>query len=91
MTGAATANEGDKKSYTYTVTDPDDANPTITTSCGTDGVKSNECNGGSQPAGWRGRDGRLWFPTIKGLVVLDPEQLEGLRLKARLGRGRVAQ
>jgi signal transduction histidine kinase/ligand-binding sensor domain-containing protein/CheY-like chemotaxis protein/HPt (histidine-containing phosphotransfer) domain-containing protein len=41
-----------------------------------DGVKSNECNGGSQPAGWRGRDGRLWFPTIKGLVVLDPEQLK---------------
>ncbi|MBI1760965.1 MAG: response regulator [Acidobacteria bacterium] len=41
-----------------------------------DGVKSNECNGGSQPAGWRGRDGRLWFPTIKGLVVIDPEQLK---------------
>jgi signal transduction histidine kinase/ligand-binding sensor domain-containing protein/CheY-like chemotaxis protein/HPt (histidine-containing phosphotransfer) domain-containing protein len=41
-----------------------------------DGVKSNECNGGSQPAGWRSHDGRLWFPTIKGLVVIDPEQLK---------------
>jgi signal transduction histidine kinase/ligand-binding sensor domain-containing protein/CheY-like chemotaxis protein/HPt (histidine-containing phosphotransfer) domain-containing protein len=41
-----------------------------------DGVKSNECNGGSQPAGWRGHDGQLWFPTIKGLVVIDPEQLK---------------
>ena len=38
--GDASANEGDTKTYTYTVTIPgDDRNPTITESCGTGGVK----------------------------------------------------
>jgi ligand-binding sensor domain-containing protein len=37
-----------------------------------DGMKSAECNGSYQPAGWRGRDGRLWFPTIRGIVAVDP-------------------
>jgi signal transduction histidine kinase/ligand-binding sensor domain-containing protein len=37
-----------------------------------DGMKSRECNGGSQPAGARGKDGHLWFPTIGGLVEIDP-------------------
>lgn len=37
-----------------------------------DGMRSNECNGGTQPAAWRDREGRLWFPTVKGLVSVDP-------------------
>ncbi|MCP5048186.1 MAG: hypothetical protein GY940_13525, partial [bacterium] len=37
------------------------------------GMKSRECNGGCQSAGWKSRDGKLWFPTIKGLVAVDPE------------------
>ncbi|MEW6733027.1 MAG: two-component regulator propeller domain-containing protein [Acidobacteriota bacterium] len=37
-----------------------------------DGLKSNECNGGTQPAGCKTIDGRLWFPTIKGLAGIDP-------------------
>jgi PAS domain S-box-containing protein len=37
-----------------------------------DGMLSRECNGGAQPAGWRARDGRLWFPTMAGPVVIDP-------------------
>ncbi|MCS6805273.1 MAG: sigma 54-interacting transcriptional regulator, partial [Blastocatellia bacterium] len=37
-----------------------------------DGMESSECNGGGQPAGWKARDGKLWFPTIKGAVVVDP-------------------
>lgn len=37
-----------------------------------DGMKSRECNGGSQPAGCKTRDGRLWFPTNKGVTVIDP-------------------
>jgi diguanylate cyclase (GGDEF)-like protein len=37
-----------------------------------DGMKSAECNGGSQPAGWRSSDGRLWFPSGSGAVVIDP-------------------
>ncbi len=40
-----------------------------------DGMESSECNGGNQPAGVRTRDGRLWFPTLKGAVVVDPENL----------------
>ncbi len=41
-----------------------------------DGMKSRECNGGPQPAGWRTRDGKLWFPTLKGIAVIDPNHLE---------------
>ena len=37
-----------------------------------DGMKDSECNGGSQPAGWRTRDGRLWFPTQRGVAVVTP-------------------
>ena len=37
-----------------------------------DGLPVLECEGGCQPAGCRSRDGRLWFPTIGGLVVVDP-------------------
>jgi signal transduction histidine kinase/ligand-binding sensor domain-containing protein len=38
-----------------------------------DGMLNSECNGGSQPAGIRARDGRLWFPTQGGVAVVDPE------------------
>jgi ligand-binding sensor domain-containing protein/signal transduction histidine kinase len=37
-----------------------------------DGMRSAECNGAHQPAGWKARDGRLWFPTIKGVAAIDP-------------------
>jgi PAS domain S-box-containing protein len=40
-----------------------------------DGMKTSECNGGRQPAGWKTPDGRLWFPTLKGVVAVDPGQL----------------
>lgn len=40
-----------------------------------DGMLSAECNGGFQPAGWKARDSRLWFPTTKGLAVVDPAHL----------------
>ena len=36
-----------------------------------DGMKNHEPNGGAQPAGWRARDGRLWFPTIDGVAIID--------------------
>jgi ligand-binding sensor domain-containing protein/signal transduction histidine kinase len=41
-----------------------------------DGMKSAECNGSTQPAGWRSRDGRLWFTTAKGAVVVDPRRAD---------------
>ena len=37
-----------------------------------DGMKSAECNGGAQPAGWRTREGILWFPTSLGAAAIDP-------------------
>ncbi len=40
-----------------------------------DGMESSECNGGNQPAGIRTRDGRLWFATLRGAVVVDPDRL----------------
>ncbi len=40
----------------------------------TDGLPTQECSQGSQPATCRTTDGRLWFPTIKGLVWLDPRR-----------------
>jgi ligand-binding sensor domain-containing protein len=39
-----------------------------------DGMRESECNGAFQPAGWRARDGRLWFPTVRGAVVVAPEK-----------------
>ena len=38
-----------------------------------EGVRGVESTGPAQPAGWKGRDGRLWFPTIKGVAVVDPD------------------
>jgi ligand-binding sensor domain-containing protein/signal transduction histidine kinase len=40
-----------------------------------DGMRSNECNGGGQPAGWKARDGTLWFPTARGVVTIDPRRV----------------
>jgi signal transduction histidine kinase/ligand-binding sensor domain-containing protein/CheY-like chemotaxis protein len=40
-----------------------------------DGMNTTECNGGGiEPAGWRGHNGRMWFPTMKGVVVVDPKK-----------------
>ncbi len=40
-----------------------------------DGMPGRQCNGTSQPAAWRSRDGRLWYPTTHGLAVVDPTRL----------------
>jgi ligand-binding sensor domain-containing protein/signal transduction histidine kinase len=42
----------------------------------TDGLLTRECSAGSQPAACRTRDGRLWFPTTKGLVSVNPADLK---------------
>jgi len=39
-----------------------------------------ECSGGFQPAGCKTADGRLWFPTSKGLVVVDPSDAKSNQL-----------
>ncbi len=42
----------------------------------TDGLPSRECIGGYQPAGWRAKDGMLWFPTGGGIARVRPEFVE---------------
>ncbi|HKQ03934.1 MAG TPA: two-component regulator propeller domain-containing protein [Blastocatellia bacterium] len=37
-----------------------------------DGMENVECNGGRWPAGIKAHDGKLWFPTMGGVVVIDP-------------------
>ena len=44
-----------------------------------DGMPSSEANGNFQPAGWRMRDGTLWFPTMKGVAIVDPARLAAAR------------
>lgn len=41
----------------------------------TDGLSSVQCNGIAKPAGWKSKDGRLWFPTTRGVVVVDPASI----------------
>lgn len=40
-----------------------------------DGMKSRECNGLGSPAGCRGGDGKLWFPTVEGASMIDPARI----------------
>ncbi len=40
------------------------------------GMRATQCNGTSQPAGWATRDGHLWFPTVSGVVEIDPDHLK---------------
>jgi ligand-binding sensor domain-containing protein len=47
-----------------------------------DGLRTAECSGGLQPAGARTADGRLWFPTIHGLAVVDPAKLPPAEARA---------
>ena len=40
-----------------------------------DGMRSASAAGGQQPAGFIAPDGRLWFPTYRGVAVLDPARI----------------
>jgi len=40
-----------------------------------DGMKSDECIGGYQGAGCKTKDGKLWFPTVKGAVFINPKHI----------------
>jgi signal transduction histidine kinase/ligand-binding sensor domain-containing protein len=41
-----------------------------------DGLRTIESQSGVQPAVWKMRDGRLWFSTIRGVLVIDPTRLQ---------------
>lgn len=41
-----------------------------------DGMKTNQCNGASQPCAIKSSDGRLWFATAKGIALIDPNNIK---------------
>ncbi len=60
-----------------------------------DGMISGEASGGHQPAGVKTKDGRLWFPMIKDVVIIDPSKtvltpprvvIEGVSTRSEDGR-----
>lgn len=42
----------------------------------TDALRTIECQQGIQPALWKMRDGRIWFSTIRGIIVIDPARFQ---------------
>ncbi|MGH9351276.1 MAG: sensor histidine kinase, partial [Terriglobia bacterium] len=44
-----------------------------------EGSEAGEVNGGVQPAGSSTRSGALWFPTIKGAIRIEPDQVRSSR------------
>jgi signal transduction histidine kinase/ligand-binding sensor domain-containing protein len=44
-----------------------------------DGMSSVECNGGLWPAGAKDARGFLWFPTQKGVAIVDPTSLSTIK------------
>lgn len=41
----------------------------------TDGMRESECNGGNQGSTLKTRDGKLWFATMHGVAVVDPQMI----------------
>jgi len=41
-----------------------------------DGMRSSECVMGGQPSAWKTTDGKLYFPTLKGVAVLNPSSIK---------------
>ena len=41
-----------------------------------DAPRTIECKSGVQPGVWKMADGRIWFSTIRGLIVIDPANLQ---------------
>ncbi len=46
-----------------------------------DGMKTDQCFGNWQPGGWKTHDGRLWFATSKGAVLINPKSFKQNPLK----------
>jgi signal transduction histidine kinase/ligand-binding sensor domain-containing protein/CheY-like chemotaxis protein len=40
-----------------------------------EGVPGSDGTDGNQPLSWLGKDGRLWFATVEGLVIFDPTEI----------------
>jgi signal transduction histidine kinase/ligand-binding sensor domain-containing protein len=42
----------------------------------TDALRTIECQSGVQPVVWKMRDGRIWFSTVHGVIIIDPAHVE---------------
>ncbi|MGH7532826.1 MAG: histidine kinase, partial [Gemmatimonadales bacterium] len=40
-----------------------------------DGLLNPETNGGFSPNAWTAPDGRIWFPTLEGVAIVDPKEV----------------
>jgi len=49
-----------------------------------DGLPTLECSSGYQPSCWRGHDGTLWFATVKGIVSVQPSQVQFNRIPPKV-------
>ncbi|MFL6447066.1 MAG: two-component regulator propeller domain-containing protein [Bryobacteraceae bacterium] len=47
----------------------------------TDGMRTDECDGGFQPSGWRTKNGKLVLPTASGVAIVDPSKIENNGIK----------
>jgi ligand-binding sensor domain-containing protein/AraC-like DNA-binding protein len=56
-----------------------------------DGLKTPVCTGGFQPAGWKTTNGLIWFPTIKGLAVMDLRRPVFIVQQEAIGAGSPAE
>ena len=53
------------------------SSPLVSVPYGTeDGMLATTCSGGVQSGAWRDGDGRLWFATLRGLVMVDPARIQ---------------
>jgi len=41
-----------------------------------DGMLNTECNGGRQPSAISDDDGHIWFPTLEGVAIVNPDSLK---------------
>jgi len=55
-----------------------------------DGLRTAEFDGGNTSAGCRTPDGMLWFPSIRGIVRIDPEHIESNNLPPQVHIEQVA-
>lgn len=49
-----------------------------------DGMPNSETNGGFFPAGWKMKDGTLWYPTVEGIAIVDDKLIPGRKEKLDL-------
>jgi ligand-binding sensor domain-containing protein/signal transduction histidine kinase len=61
-----------RKSELHAVLDGATQRLAITSYSTADGLKSTQCQGGSQSPGIKSRDGRIWFATLNGVAVARP-------------------